>query len=218
MDDRPRLDGDLLRDPGRGAAVAAGMLAVVAAMTLLMTADTSSPPLLDGVDARWRDLVEPAEVWQRRLSEWLYVVGGGAVMAPLRLVVAVWLIVRRRWFDLAAWLGAWAAADILTQLLKPGIGRVRPDLANAASFPSGHAKSAAQVSIGLVLVATSPWRSRTWAWLLAVSWIVAVSISRTLLVDHYLSDVFAGSLLGAGCAIGAAALAQGSRDRRVTRP
>lgn len=194
------------------------MLAAVVAMTLLVAADLSSPPLLGALDVRWRDLVEPAETWQVRLSEWLYVVGGGAVMVPLRIAVAIWLIVRRRWFDLAAWLGAWAAADLLTQLLKPGIGRVRPDLTNAASFPSGHAKSAAQVSIGLVLVATSPWRSRTWAWLFATMWIVAVSVSRTALADHYLSDVVAGSLLGAGCAIGVAALAQGSRDRRVARP
>jgi membrane-associated phospholipid phosphatase len=49
-------------------------------------------------------------------------------------------------------------------------------------------------------------------------WIVAVSVSRTALADHYLSDVVAGSLLGAGCAIGVAALAQGGRDRRVARP
>jgi undecaprenyl-diphosphatase len=179
-----------------------------------VTLDLERPPLLQGIDASWREIAEPAPAWQERLSEWLYVAGSGFVMVPLRIGVAIWLIVRRRWIDLAAWLAAWAAADLVTQLLKPGLGRMRPDLANAASFPSGHAKTAAQVSIGLVLVATSPWRSRARPWGLAALWIAAMALSRTLLVDHYLSDVVAGSLLGAGCAIGAAAIAQRVRDRR----
>lgn len=217
MQARPRTDGDLLRDPRRSGVVATTMLGVVVAITLLVLADTASPPGLAGPDTRWRDLVEPAEAWQERVSEWLYLIGGGAVMAPLRIVVAIWLIVRKRWFDLAAWLGAWAVADLATQLLKPGLGRMRPDLTNAASFPSGHAKSAAQVAVGLVLIATSPWRPRGWAWALAVAWITAMSWSRTVLADHYLSDVLAGSLLGAGCAVGVAAVAQLARDRRVAR-
>lgn len=193
------------------------MLVVVVALTFLVTRNTDSPPGLAGLDARWRDLVEPAEAWQERLSEWLYIAGGGAVMAPLRIAVALWLILRRRWIDLAAWLGAWAIADLVTQVLKPGVGRIRPDLRNAASFPSGHAKSAAQVGIGLVLITTSPWRSRAWAWTLAVAWIVAMSLSRTILVDHFLSDVIAGSLLGAASAVGVAALLQLFRDRRLAR-
>lgn len=216
--DRPRRDGDLLRDPRRGAVAATGLLTTVATMALLVAIETTSPPILDGLDARWRDLVEPAGAWPERVSEWLYIVGSGWIMVPLRIVVAIWLIVRRRWVDLAAWLGAWAVADLITQVLKPGIGRMRPDLSNAASFPSGHAKSAAQVAVGMVLVATSPWRSRAWAWALAAAWIVAMALSRTILVDHHLSDVIAGSLLGAGCAAGVAALAQLSRDRRLSAP
>jgi membrane-associated phospholipid phosphatase len=44
-----------------------------------------------------------------------------------------------------------------------------------------------------------------------------MAASRTVLVDHYLSDVVAGSLLGAGCAVGTAAWLQLARDRRVAR-
>jgi membrane-associated phospholipid phosphatase len=37
-------------------------------------------------------------------------------------------------------------------------------------------------------------------------WIVAMDVSRTVLDEHWLSDVVAGSLLGAACALGAAGL------------
>jgi undecaprenyl-diphosphatase len=134
-------------------------------------------------------------------------------MVPLRIVVALWLIVRRRRFDLAVWLLAWVAADALTFALKPGIGRLRPGTTDASSFPSAHAKTAAQVAIGLVLVTTRPWRSRAVPWALAVTWIVAMALSRTILDEHWLSDVVAGTLLGAGCAVGVAALVQRRRDR-----
>jgi undecaprenyl-diphosphatase len=216
-DPRARRDGDLLRDPRRGAWAATVMLVAAAGLTILVVADIAAPPGLADLDAWWRDLIEPSDAWAERVSEWLYVVGGGAVMAPLRIGVAAWLAVRRRWVDLAAWLGAWAVADLVTQMLKAGVGRTRPDLTNAASFPSGHAKSAAQVAIGLVLIATSPWRPRAWAWAAALAWILAMCLSRTILADHYLSDVVAGSLLGAGCALGVAGLAQMGRDRRLAR-
>jgi undecaprenyl-diphosphatase len=131
---------------------------------------------------------------------------------PLRIVVGLWLLVRRRRADLAAWLLAWAAADLLTLVLKPAVGRVRPDLADAHSFPSAHAKTAAQVAVGLVLVFTSPWRNRAIPWALAVAWIVAMALSRTVLDEHWLSDVIAGSLVGTACAVGAGAIVQLRRD------
>jgi undecaprenyl-diphosphatase len=217
MDVRARRDGDLLADPRRGAIAAVAALVAVLVLTLLVAVDVAAPPLLARADAEWRDAIEPTAAWAERVSHWLYVAGSGQAMVPLRLAVALVLALRRRWVDLAAWLAGWALADLVTQLLKPGLGRMRPDLSDASSFPSGHAKTAAQVSVGLVLVATSPWRSRAWAWAIAVAWIVAMAASRTVLVDHYLSDVVAGSLLGAGCAVGTAAWLQLARDRRVAR-
>lgn len=217
MRTRSRLDGDLLKDPQRGAVVATAMLAVVTVFTVLVLTEVAHPPVLQWIDRWWRDVIEPPASWAGRLSEWFRTAGSGEFMVPVRVAVAVVLLVRRRWIDLAAWLAGWALADLVTQLLKPGLGRMRPDLSDATSFPSGHAKTAAQVAIGLVLVLTSPWRSRRWAWLAAIAWIVAMSISRTVLVEHYLSDVVAGSLLGAGCAAGAAAILQLARDRRLAR-
>jgi undecaprenyl-diphosphatase len=131
-------------------------------------------------------------------------------MVPFRLAVAGWLLVRRRHAELAAWLLAWVVADALTFALKPGIGRIRPEGFGATSFPSAHAKTAAQVAIGLVLLARGSWPTRRAAFEAALGaaavWIVAMDVSRTVLDEHWLSDVVAGSLLGAACALGAAGL------------
>lgn len=213
--ERPRRDGDLLRDLRRGLLVAAICLLAFIALTVPMVVDRSAPPLLGAIDRWWRELVQPPSSWAESASEVLRFLGSGWVMVPLRLAVAAWLLVRRRWIDLAVWLLAWAAADLVTAVLKPSIARMRPDLSHASSFPSAHAKTAAQVAIALVLVATSPWRSRALAWALAIAWIVAMGLSRTVLDEHFLSDVIAGSLLGAGCAVGVAGLAQRRRDRRA---
>jgi undecaprenyl-diphosphatase len=134
--------------------------------------------------------------------------------------VAAWLVVRRRRWDLAAWLLGWALADLLTAALKPGLARERPTATDPAnpftSFPSAHAKTAAQVAVGLVLVATSPWRPRRAWYGLAVVWIAAMALSRTVVDHHWLSDAVAGSLLGAGAAVLAAAIVRAVRDRRAT--
>ena len=47
---------------------------------------------------------------------------------------------------------------------------------------------------------------------LAVTWIVAMALEDDL-DEHWLSDVVAGTLLGAGSAVGVAALVQRRRDR-----
>jgi membrane-associated phospholipid phosphatase len=214
---RLRRDGDLVRSPRRALVVAGLLLAAVAVLTVFIGSDPSAPPLLDGIDRAWRDLARDALTWAVPASRVLRFLGSGWVMVPLRIAVAVWLLVRRRRYDLAAWLLAWALADAVTFALKPGIGRLRPDDSNFHSFPSAHAKTAAQVAVGLVLVATSPWRGRVLPWILAGLWILAMSLSRTVLVEHWLSDVVAGSLLGAGCAVGVSALVQTWRDRRALR-
>jgi undecaprenyl-diphosphatase len=215
---RPRVDGDLVRDPRRALIASAAMLAAVILVTVVVASNVASPPVLQGIDDVWRRQVLAWPEWTRRIGQLLETVGAGAVMVPLRIAVAVWLAVRRRWWDLAAWLLAWAVADLLTFALKPAVARARPtpiDLDHRfTSFPSAHAKSAAQIAIGLVLLATSPWGSRRIAYGFAVAWIVVMGLSRTVVDHHWLSDVVAGGLLGAACALSAAASIQVIRDRR----
>jgi len=214
---RTRRDGDLVGNLRTTAVPALAMLAAVVLLTVMVAIDTAAPPF-QGLDDAWRRLVLGWPGPTRSFGELFEVLGAGVVMIPLRIAVAAWLAFRRRRWDLAAWLLGWLVADLLTAVLKPGLGRERPtpiDPDNPfTSFPSAHAKTAAQVAIGLVLVTTSPWRGRR-AWFgLAVMWVVLMSLSRTVLDHHWLSDVLAGSLLGAGCAFLAAATLQVMRDRQ----
>ncbi|MET0801252.1 MAG: phosphatase PAP2 family protein [Actinomycetota bacterium] len=214
---RPRRDGDLVGDPRRALIAAAAMLAVAGLLAVLVAAGAADPPFLQGLDDAWRVRVLAWPDWTRRIGEALEVLGAGLVMVPLRIAVAVWLAFRRRRWDLAAWLLAWAAADLLTFLLKPGLGRERPTATDPqnplTSFPSAHAKTAAQVAIGLVLIGTSPWRGRGRAYAVAAAYIVLMALSRTVVDHHWLTDVVAGSLLGAAAAVGVAAAVQWMRDR-----
>jgi membrane-associated phospholipid phosphatase len=212
-------DGNVVRDSPRVLLVAAILAIAFSILTALVAVDPGHPPILDGIDRSWRDIALRVPDWMHDVSEVLHTVGAGIVMVPLRIAVAIWLLVRRRRIDAAAWLLAWAVADAVAIVLKPAIGRVRPDGSEATSFPSAHAKTAAQVAIGLVLVA-SPLRRRAIWWILAFAWIVAMALSRTVLDEHWLSDVVAGSLLGAASAFGSVWLVERFRDRerRPARP
>ncbi len=207
------------RSPARALAAAGALAVTVALLTFLVAIDTKNPPLLGGIDRAWRDVALGAPVWTETASRALKTLGSGSFMVPLRIAVAVWLLVRRRHTDLAAWLLAWVLADALTFVLKPEIGRLRPDGADTTSLPSGHAKTAAQVALGLALLATTTW-PRRWAtvvaaWAAATVWVVAMAISRTLLDEHWLSDVVAGSMLGAACAFGAVGFVGRLVERRA---
>jgi membrane-associated phospholipid phosphatase len=217
--ERPWRDGDLVRQPRTAVTVSLAMLGAAALLTAIVALDVAQPAFLQGIDDAWRRqmLAWPHVAWQ--IGDLLEQVGAGIVMVPVRLVVAAWLVVRRRRWDLAAWLLGWALADLLTATLKPGLARERPTATDPGnpftSFPSAHAKTAAQVAVGLVLVATSPWQPRRAWYGLAVVWTVAMALSRTVVDHHWLSDVVAGSLLGAGAAVLAAGTMRAVRDRRA---
>lgn len=197
------------------------MLALVAVGTVVVGIDRGMPPFLQPIDDAWRGVVLGWPGWTRRLGDGFEAVGAGVVMVPLRIAVAAWLVVRRRRWDLAAWLIGWVLADVVTAILKPGLARERPTAIDPenpfTSFPSAHAKTAGQVAVGLVLVVTDPRRRASAWWGLAIAWIAAMALSRTVVDHHYLSDVVAGSLLGAGAALLAAAAVQLARDARRLR-
>lgn len=104
---------------------------------------------------------------------------------------------------------ALAAASLLSNLasslLKMGFDRPRPDLiphldhVNSASYPSGHATSAAVVYLLLAWLAPSRWRAL--AWTLAGVMILLTGLSRIMLGVHWASDVVGGTMLGAAFAL-----------------
>lgn len=128
------------------------------------------------------------------------------VLRSLATGLAFWLLAthRRR---LAAWtlVTAWGSA-LLSIGLKAVVGRARPDLVDAVatasgrSFPSGHALGSV-VGCGVLLLVLSPLLSRAWtvvAQAAALLIVLLVGFSRVGLGVHYLSDVIAGWVVGAG--------------------
>ena len=140
----------------------------------------------------------------------LDVLGGGLVTIPLRIVVAVWLLVRTRWRAFAAWILTWAVAEIVLVGAKHFFHRGRPPGALVEtvgfSFPSGHAVAGAAIGVALVLVLLPPGSARRRWEVAAAAFAFVMALSRVYLLAHWFSDVVAGVLLGTGIALGCAAL------------
>lgn len=157
---------------------------------------------------RWMDDIRMPALTE--VFRFLSVVGGGLVTIPIRAGVSIFLLVRRRFLAFFAFVLTWAASEALLTWLKIFFHRGRPPgrLVDVVgfSFPSGHAVAGAALAVALVLVAFPPGpRRRKWE-LIAVGFAFLMAFSRVYLYAHWFSDVVAGVLLGAGIAIGAAAL------------
>jgi undecaprenyl-diphosphatase len=146
----------------------------------------------------------------------LNVLGGGIVTIPLRALVAIWLGLQRRWRAFATWVLTWLVAELVTALAKGFFHRGRPfepivDVVGY-SFPSGHAVAGAATAVALVLVLLPPGPERRRWEITAVGFAFVMAFSRVYLRAHWLSDVAAGVLLGAGVALGCAGLVTEVRD------
>jgi undecaprenyl-diphosphatase len=159
------------------------------------------------------------------IAKVLSFVGSGVVTIPLRIAVAGWLVFRRHWRALAAWLLTWAFAELALAMAKPFFHRGRPPLplvhTVGYSFPSGHAVAGASIGVALVLVLLQPGpRRRGWE-LGAAGFAFLMALSRVYLNAHWFSDVVAGVLLGTSVALGTAAIVTEIRDvwlRRARGP
>ena len=139
------------------------------------------------------------------VSTWITALGITKVVVPLLLIAVV-----------AAWLtkGRWSATSLLVStggtalfnsLGKLAFHRPRPTeailLENSYSFPSGHAA----IAIGfygflsyLLIRSAQHWKTRVNLLLLSIVMALLIGLSRIVLGVHYLSDVWAGYLVGAG--------------------
>ncbi|MBN8843416.1 MAG: phosphatase PAP2 family protein [Sphingomonadales bacterium] len=101
--------------------------------------------------------------------------------------------------------GAALLSNLASNGLKIAFGRARPDIiehldhVNSASYPSGHATSAAVVYLLLAWLAPPRWRPL--AWTLAVVMIILNGFSRIMLGVHWASDIVGGTMLGAAFAL-----------------
>jgi undecaprenyl-diphosphatase len=168
----------------------------------------------DGFLAAMEAVRIPPLTW---LCQALSIAGGVWVNWPLRVLAMGLLAVRRRWLQLSAFVLAVATSEVLIGVAKTAYGRARPleslVATSGASFPSGHSVAGAVTAVGLVVVLLPPGKAR-WAWeLRAATFATVMSLSRTYLGAHWLSDVVAGGLLGTSLAIGWPAVLQEVRTR-----
>jgi membrane-associated phospholipid phosphatase len=164
---------------------------------------------------------DPLVRWDVEFSRWLHehssatlvsafnvvtLAGNLAVLALLTAGVTLYLLRRARLNEAAVLCVAALGIEILNPLLKLLFQRPRPELAyvhlETYSFPSGHAAGSAAI-YGLVLYLLARYARMRWQVVAAVGYVVVVAIvgfSRLYLEVHYLSDVLAGTALGAAWA------------------
>jgi membrane-associated phospholipid phosphatase len=182
-----------------------GLLVCGAVLSAVIAADPADPAV-QGIDDRWLawmvDLRTPLLV---DLAKLISVFGGPLVTIPLRLIVTAGLALRHRWLQLGAWLGAIVSSELCIGPLKTLIDRPRPPDpligTDSPSFPSGHAIAASVTALGLVVVLAPPVRERTRWTIAAAGFAGLMSLSRTVLSAHWLTDVVGGVCLGVGFAL-----------------
>ena len=211
----------MLLNHRRALRLVGGLLALTALVFVLVGWDRTSGAV-QAVDDAFLAAMETARIppltW---LCQALSIAGGVWVNWPLRLIALLLLAVRRRWLQLSAFALAVASSEVLIGFAKDLYDRARPVGAlvetSGASFPSGHAVAGAVTAVGLVVVLLPPGRAR-WAWeFRAATFATVMSLSRTYLAAHWLSDVVAGGLLGTSIAVGCPALLQEVRARVARR-
>jgi undecaprenyl-diphosphatase len=195
------------------------ILWVIALSLFLAYAVAPLREIVDRIDQRIYDLTFPIK-WGplTGLAYTLDFIGSWFIVWPLRIAVAIYFGVRRRWIAFAVWVTAIAVSDPLIGILKLVYERPRPTDGLVEeitySFPSGHSVAGAVVAISLVLCLVKPGPARRNLEIGAGIFALGMGGSRMYLGAHWFTDVAAGVALGAACAIGAAAAVQWYADRR----
>lgn len=135
--------------------------------------------------------------------------GGYAVLTLLVLIAAAYLVLTKKPASAALIICAVGSGTLLSETLKLGFARPRPDLVahlaevQSASFPSGHAMLSAVTYLTLgALLARVQERRRLKVFVLGVctALTILVGVSRVYLGVHWPTDVLAGWSLGAAWA------------------
>ena len=180
---------------------------------LLLALRTSDPA--DPVGPRW---------FEENVAE-ITALGGFGVLALVTLFATGFLLLQKKWLHAALVLVATLGGTAISEGLKVGFARPRPDLVAHAvdvtsmSFPSGHAMLSAVTYLTLgALLARSQHQRSTRAYVLGMAVLLTLLIgaSRIYLGVHWPTDVLAGWCLGAAwaliCWFAATLLTQGEKD------
>jgi undecaprenyl-diphosphatase len=157
------------------------------------------------------DLSDPiGPGWLEEAMRDLTALGGTIVLLIVSCAAFVFLLMTGKSHAAIVLAGAVVGAIVLSQLLKFGIGRPRPDLVPhgarvyTQSFPSGHAMMSAAVYLTLAaLLARTQRLPRVKIFIIGVAALITalVGASRVYLGVHWPTDVLAGWVGGAAWAI-----------------
>ena len=214
------LEHPLLGMPRRDTAVTAVLAATTVAFFALMATDAGRRLIQPIDDAFLRWIVSLRIGWLTVVAHVFNLIGLTYVMAPIRLGIAGWLAIRRRWWHFAAFVSAILVSEVAIGTLKALYDRPRAlgslvETSNA-SFPSGHAVAASVTAVAAV-IALVPEGPRRYRWgAAAVGFSFLMGLSRTYLGAHWLSDAIAGVLLGTTIALGTALIVHRIREGRTS--
>jgi membrane-associated phospholipid phosphatase len=218
---RPEEDA-LLGRPRQAALLTAAVVAVTA-VVFAVVADHGVLPRIQRVDDAWlRLMISGRAAPLTAIAKVFNVLGLVYVTLPVRIALAGFLALRRRWWHLAAFAVAIVASELLIGSLKGSYDRVRPPgslvATSGASFPSGHA-IAASVTVVAAVIALVPAGRRRIGWgAAAAAFSIVMGLSRAYLGAHWLSDAIAGILLGTSCALVTALVTDQLQRRRRQGP
>ena len=148
--------------------------------------------------------------WLENIVTEITALGGFGVLALVTVLAAGFLLTQKKWLDAAMLLIATVGGTAISEGLKVGFSRPRPDLVAHAvdvtsmSFPSGHAMLSAvtYLTLGAMLARTqSQRRARAYILGAAVLLTLIIGASRIYLGVHWPTDVLAGWCLGAAWAL-----------------
>jgi undecaprenyl-diphosphatase len=214
----------ILAAPRRDAVIAV-VLSGLTAVVFAAAANRGAMGHIQRLDNSWlRLMISIRDPPVTVIAKIFNVLGLVYVTLPVRIAIAGYLALRRRWWHLAAFASAVLVSEILIGPLKSAYDRARPPVSlvatSGASFPSGHS-IAASVTVFAAVIALVPAGRRRIIWGLAAAvFAVLMAASRAYLAAHWLSDAVAGLLLGTSCALLAAVVVdwaqRGWRHRRGT--
>lgn len=197
-------------------------LAVFFAVALLLLAFVEIVDEVGEGEVRWFDegillalrTSDPADPigprWLENAVTEITALGGFGVLALVTCLALGFLFLQKKWRDALVLLVATIGGTAISEGLKIGFARPRPDLVahsvevTSLSFPSGHAMLSAVTYLTLgALLAHAQEQRRARAYILgaAVLLTLIIGMSRIYLGVHWPTDVLAGWCLGAAWAL-----------------
>ncbi len=194
----------ILASPRRAALLTA-VVAALTAVVFALAADHGTLARVQQLDDAWlRLMISGRAPPLTAVAKVFNVLGLVYVTLPVRIAVAGFLALRRRWWHLAAFTAAVVVSEVLIGWLKGSYDRARPPgslvATSGASFPSGHAVAASVTVVAAVIALVPAGRRARWG-AAAVAFSIVMGLSRAYLAAHWLSDATAGILLGTSCAL-----------------